>query len=271
MSYGSDFVLTLFTNDPGLAGAADVAGVDRIGLDLERMGKEKRQDAGKAWVSDHHPDQLAQVRDALSHAALFARTNPVHEGSAAEIDFLVANGVKVLMLPMFRTVAEAAKFIELVNGRARVSLLVETGAAAMRLHEVVKLDGIDEIHVGLNDMHLDLSLANHFEVLTSGFVDMLADIVRAADIPFGFAGIGRAGDTGLPVPTDLIYAQYPRVGATRALIARSFYAPDYTQRDLSADVAAARAMLDHWQQADEATHARALTELRASVLNWTNR
>jgi len=145
---------------------------------------------------------------------------------------------------------------------------VETGAAAMRLHELVKLDGIDEIHIGLNDMHLDLSLANHFEILTSGFVDMLAEIILAAGIPFGFAGVGRAKDEHLPVPPDLIYSYYPRVRATRALIARSFYMPDYRKLDLGAEVIAAREMLDYWHDADDSTHAASLEDLRAVVREW---
>ena len=196
MSYGSDFVFTLFTNEPELAKVADVAGINRIGLDLEKLGKDRRQDVRKAWVSDHQVAELAAIRGALTNAELFARTNPVHEGLADEIDFLIESGVQVLMLPMFRTRQEAAAFIDMVNGRAKVSLLVETGAAAMRLHEIVKLDGVDEIHIGLNDMHLDLSLANHFEVLTSGFVDMLADIVHGSRhsiwVCRGGAGKGRA-------------------------------------------------------------------------------
>ena len=37
-NYGSNFVLTLFTNNPDLAKAANTAGINRIGLDLEKMG-----------------------------------------------------------------------------------------------------------------------------------------------------------------------------------------------------------------------------------------
>ena len=39
MSYASEFVLTLFTNDAALATAADQAGVERIGIDMEQIGK----------------------------------------------------------------------------------------------------------------------------------------------------------------------------------------------------------------------------------------
>lgn len=269
MSYGNDFVLTLFTNDADLAQAGNDAGINRIGLDLEKIGKEHRQDSSKAWVSNHEIHEIQAIRDKLTCAALFARTNPIHDGSRDEINCLIDQGVNVLMLPMFHTVKEAATFIDLVNGRALVSLLVETAASAIRLHEIIKLPGIDEIHIGLNDMHLDMKLSNHFEVLTSGFVDMLSDIVLTAGIPFGFAGIGRVDDGRLPIPGDLIYAQYPRLGATRALVARSFYSPDFRELDLANEVSAAREALDRWYLAGTKEQTAALALLREKVNDWT--
>ncbi len=268
MSYGNDFVLTLFTNNPDLAQAGDSAGINRIGLDLERIGKKRRQDANKAWISNHQKHELQIIRDRLTHAALFARTNPIHAGSRREIDYLLDQGVAVLMLPMFRTVKEAATFIDLINGRAHVSLLVETAAAAMRLREIIKLPGIDEIHFGLNDLYLDMKLSNHFEVITSGLLDMLADIVSSAGIPFGFAGIGRVDDSRLPIPGNLIYAQYPRLGATRALVSRVFYSPDFRALNLTHEVNAARIALDQWHQAGTTAQTVALASLRTKVTTW---
>jgi len=268
MSYGNNFVLTLYTNNPDLARAGDSAGINRIGLDLERIGKKRRQDASKAWISNHQKHELQIIRDQLTQAALFARTNPIHAGSQREIDYLIDQGVNVLMLPMFRTVKEAALFIKFVNGRAHVSLLVETAAAAMRLREIIKLPGIDEIHFGLNDLYLDMKLSNHFEVLTSGLLDMLADIVASAEIPFGFAGIGRVDDSRLPIPGDLIYAQYPRLGATRALVSRVFYSPDFRAMNLTHEINAARSALDQWQQAGIEAQTAALISLRTKVTTW---
>lgn len=268
MSYGSDFVLTLFTNDPGLARAGNDAGIDRIGLDLETIGKQKRQDPAKAWISDHEIHQLQEIREVLSGAALFTRTNPIHASSRDEIDQLIDHGVQVLMLPMFRTIKEAATFVDLVDGRATVSLLVETASAAMRLREIVKLPGVDEVHFGLNDMYLDMNLSNHFEVLASGLLDMLADIVSSAGIPFGFAGIGRVEDKRLPMPPGLIYAQYPRLGATRALVARVFYSPDYRDIDLPREIGAARNALDRWYKAGKEEQELALESLRRKVTGW---
>ena len=150
------------------------------------------------------------------------------------------------MLPMFKTAAEAALFIELVDRRATVSLLLETAAAAVRVDELVRLEGIDEIHVGLNDLHLSLGIGSHFELLTSSIMDWLSQTVRDAGIPFGFGGVGRHDDDSLPIPANLLYAQYPRLHADRALVSRVFVSPDYRALDLPAEVALFRSRINHW-------------------------
>ena len=246
MSYGNDFVLTLFTNDAELARRADLAGINRIGLDLEMLGKAKRQQHLDTWISDHKEEQLHGLRQTLKKAKLFVRTNPPHPALRDEIDRYIEVGAEVIMLPMFRTAEEAADFIRYVDGRAEVSLLIETAAAAVRIDEIVRLNGIDEIHIGLNDLHLDLGLKNHFELLRYQFMNTLSDIVHSAGIPFGFGGIGRVKDDRLPIPSDLIYAQYPRLKADRALVSRVFTSPDYTCLDLAHEVASFRSRMDEW-------------------------
>lgn len=261
MSVGRDFVLTLFTNNPDLAARADEAGINRIGLDLEVIGKNERQGHLKTWISDHKEAQLPALRQSLQHAKLFVRTNPIHEGSRAEIDRLIAAGAEVLMLPYFKEVKEAATFIELIDGRAEVSLLVETAASAVRIEEIVKLAGIDEIHIGLNDLYLSLGLQNHFELFRYTFMNFLADVVHGAGIPFGFGGIARFQDDRLPMPADLVYAQYARLKGDRALVSRVFVTPDYTKLDLKREVAAFRLRMDEWYERPEADLIRARDQL----------
>ena len=188
MSYSDNFILTLFTNDAELARRADEAGINRIGLDLEKIGKAERQPYLNTWISDHEEHQLPALRQTLKSSKLFARTNPIHSGSRAEIDRLIQGGVEVLMLPMFKTTQEAGKFIEFIAGRAEVSLLLETAAAAARIQEIVKLQGIDEIHIGLNDLYLSLGLKSHFELLGSRLMDFLSEVVVEAGIPIWRSG-----------------------------------------------------------------------------------
>lgn len=264
MSYGSDFVLTLFTNDPALASATDRAGVDRIGIDMEQIGKSVRQGHLATWISDHAENDLAVVRPALQRAALFARCNPVHAGSRAEIDRLIAAGVRVIMLPYFKTIADAETFIALVEERAHPVLLVETADAATVIADLCRIPGVKEIHIGLNDMRLSLGWPSHFHVLVSDFLVRICDTVLAAGLRLGVGGIGRAGDNDLPVPADLVSAQLPRLGATASLVSRSFFR-EPTPGDLGAEFAKLRAWLDACALRDQVWHDGQRVRLQACI------
>lgn len=268
VSYAERFVFTLFTNDPELARRADHAGINRVGLDLEKIGKDTRQGDTPGWISDHGISDLSAIRHSLGNGELFVRTNAIHPGSPEEIDRLLAARVDVLMLPFFRTVGEVEQFVRLIDERASVSLLVETGAAMARIHDIVRVPGIDEIHVGLNDLHLDLKLKNHFEVLVSGMMDMMSETVRHAGISFGFGGVARRGDKSLPVDPDLVYSQYPRLGADRALITRAYVGSDYRALDLDAEVCETRAALGHWSRQSTQELFAARERLRQEIRGW---
>jgi hypothetical protein len=264
MSYGSEFVLTLFTNDPALAADADRAGVDRIGIDMEQIGKDMRQGKLATWISDHAESDLARVAPALGKARLFARCNPVHAGSASEIDRLIAAGVRVVMLPYFKTVAQAETFIRLVDGRADPVLLVETADAGAAIDDLCRIPGVKEIHVGLNDMRLSLGWPSHFHVLVSDFLVRICDAVLSHGHRLGIGGLGRAGDNDLPVPSDLVSAQMPRLGATAALVSRSFFRPP-VPADIAGEFGRLRAWLDLCAARDGAWHAGQRRELQSCI------
>ena len=246
MSYGSDFVLTLFTNDPALARRADAAGIDRIGPDLERGAKALRQDPSERWISNHQEQDLSAIVDNLSQAKAFCRTSAPNDGLKDQVNRVISLGAKVVMLPYFLELGDVVRFVEYVNGRANVVLLVETAAAAARIHDIVRLDGVDEIHVGLNDLYLSFRLNDQLEAMASPVLKMISDTTREAGLPFGFGGIGRYGDSRLPVASDLVYAQHPRLGSTRALVSRVFFGSDPDALDLTAEVARFRKRMDYW-------------------------
>ena len=249
IAFGDAFRLTLLTDDIGLAQHADRAGVERIGVDLERIGKADRQAGLDTRLSRHTVEDLARIAAATRQARAFARVNPIHPDSAAEVEAVLAAGAGVVMLPFFRTVAEVERFVRMVDGRAHVMLLVETGAALVRLRDILAVPGIGEVMVGLNDLRLQLGVASHFEVLASPVLDGVAAEVRRAGLPFSVGGIARIDDASLPIPPDLVLAQYPRLHATGAWISRSFLGAMPTACDLSAGIAAARRRLTEWSLA----------------------
>ena len=242
-----DFLLTVLSRDRALLESADQAGVDRIGIDIERLGKRERQaDIPHARISDHELTDLRVVVEVTRHAAVFIRLNPWHAGTPAEVDMAIASGATVVMLPYFTGVDDVAAFVDAVGGRATVVLLLETAAAAARLHEIVAVPGVSEIMVGLNDLHRTFGLANHFEMLASDVMVSISRTVRDAGLRFGFGGVGRPADRWLPIPAELVISQYPRLGATSAWIARSFFSGSAEPSAFGSELAALRACLEHW-------------------------
>ena len=255
--------MSLWTNDPGLAERADAAGVERIGVDLERLGKAERQRGRGTWLSPHREEDLRFVAPALIQATLFARVNPLNEDSEREIEAVLALGAGVLMLPMVRTAFEAREFVRLVDGRATVVLLVEHAEGLRWLEQIVAVPGVDEIHIGLNDLALSLGLPNRWLTLGGDLLLRAGSIVRAAGLRFGLGGIGRAGDNDLPVPAELVYAEYARTGATAALLSRSFFRNGTD--DLTAEIARTRHALRAWRDRPPADVMAAHAELESKA------
>ena len=212
--------LMYITNKPAVARIAQDAGVDRIFIDLERIGKAERQGGMDTVQSLHSIDDIKNLKPLLNRSSLLVRSNPIYENSREEINAIIESGADIVMLPFFKTVNEAAKFIDIVNGRAKVNLLVETPGAVEKIDAILELDGIDEIHIGLNDLHLAYGMKFMFELLSNGLVESLGKKILAKGIKFGFGGIARLGYGELPA--ERIITEHYRLGSTCAILSRSF-------------------------------------------------
>lgn len=88
------------------------------------------------------------------------------------------------------------------------------------MDEILKVRGIDQIHIGLNDLSLDLGKKFMFEILAEGLVDDICDKIKRYQIPFGFGGVGRIGQGILPA--EKIIKEHYRLGSGCAILSRSF-------------------------------------------------
>lgn len=218
--------LMYITNKPEVAKIAEASGVDWIFLDMEFIGKDARQ-GGLDTVQNHHTVKDVQnVKTAVKKAKVLVRVNPIHEAlpdypsSKDEIDASIAFGADILMLPFFKTVKEVKEFIRLVDGRAKTLLLMETTEAANLVDEILEVQGIDMIHLGLNDMHLELGMKFMFELLANGTVEKLGNKIKAKGIPFGFGGIATLD--GGALPGSMVLKEHVRLGSSMVIVSRSF-------------------------------------------------
>lgn len=214
------------TNRPEVAQIAESAGVDRIFVDMEYIGKEKRQ-KNLDTVQNHHTiEDVRKIRAAIEKAELLVRVNPIHEAteeyesSRDEINAVIEAGADIVMLPYFTTTEEVRTFVKLVDGRAKVMPLVESSKAMEMMDEILEIKGIDEIFIGLNDLSLDLGKKFMFELLSDGTIERLCLKCKQKGIPYGFGGIASLGKGMLP--SEYVICEHYRLGSTCAILSRSF-------------------------------------------------
>ncbi|HAQ63841.1 MAG TPA: aldolase [Ruminococcaceae bacterium] len=252
--------LMYITNRTDVAALAQRAGVDRIFVDMEYIGKDLRQ-GGLDTVQSHHTvEDVRELRPILNKSKLLVRCNPIHEASESyssseeEIDSVVEAGADIIMLPYFKTASEVEKFIKFVNGRAKTCLLLETAEAAENIDSILSVDGIDEMYIGLNDLHLCYGMDFMFQLLADGTVERLAEKIKAKGISFGFGGVARVG-TGT-LSADCIFGEHYRLGSDRVILSRAF-----------CDVSKEKSLDDIAEKLISGV--RDVRELEKKLANWT--
>lgn len=222
--------LMYITNNPLLAKIAEESGVNWIFIDLEKMGKEKRQGHLDTVISHHNEEDIPIIKNELKFAKLLVRIDPLNKDSKSQIDKVITGGADIIMLPYFKSHNEVKSFLKLVDNRVETCLLLETPEAVKDLDNILKLEGIDYLHIGLNDLHLGYKMSFMFELLANGIVEKIINKVRKTNIRYGFGGIARIGEGTLPA--SMILKEHLRLGSTQVILSRSFY--KYNSKDSEA-------------------------------------
>lgn len=212
------------TNDPVFARRCDAVPGMRLFVDLETHGKIARQAGRNTFISTHQMEDVGRVKAQLQRAPLMVRVNPLHAGSACELDAVLAQGADLVMLPMFHTPEEIRTFSRLLAGRVPMVALLETAQALRSIDDWIETPGLWEVFVGLNDLHLSLGCRFMFEPLGDGVVDHVAQCVRTRGLRFGFGGIARL-DEGLLSGRDVL-AEHIRLGSQAVILSRTFHRSD---------------------------------------------
>ncbi|WP_103665859.1 aldolase/citrate lyase family protein [Gracilimonas amylolytica] len=210
----------LIENDIDKIKHFDQIGIDRIFIDLEKLGKDDRQKNLDTVKSNHTIQDIYNVKPILKRAELLVRVDPINSNSKNQINDVIDAGADVVMLPFFKTAEEVQKFIDFVNGRAKTNILIETAAAFVRFKDILAIDGIDEVHVGLNDLSIDLDLKFMFEIIAHRFLVPLTQYLKEKGIFFGIGGVAALDDGKLRGRS--ILAEYYNLGASATILSRTF-------------------------------------------------
>lgn len=212
--------LMYITNNVEVARIAQKHGVDRIWVDLETLGKNERQGHIDSVKSHHSISDIKRIVPILDKSEMLVRVNPINENSEEEINQVIDAGADIIMLPMWKSKNEVISFLKYVNGKTKTVLLLETKEAVECLDDVLNMGGFDEIHIGLNDLHLSYGQVFMFQLLTDGTIENLCNKIKKYNIPYGFGGIAKLGTGDLPA--ENVIQEHYRLGSTRAILSRSF-------------------------------------------------
>ena len=243
--------LMLVTSDIDNIREAEAAGVDRIFFDLEYINKSERQRGRDTLILHNDIEMLPQIRQVVKNAELLVRVNALYPHSKLEIDKAIEYGADIIMLPMVMDAEDVKILVEYVGGRAKVMPMIETAQALARIEDIVAVDGIDEIYIGLNDLHISMGLTFMFELLSGGLVEYAANKIKAAGIRFGFGGMAKIGEGILPA--EAILAEHYRLGSNSVILSRTF------RNEVG----------DNKEKVDLVAEVKKIRDKEAEISNWT--
>ena len=161
------------------------------------------------------------MRSQINGGKILVRLNPWNENSLNEINMAIEYGADFLMLPMILEFDEIKKFCKAVKLRVPVIPLIETKESLGFLEEILELEGVKEIHIGLNDLSLSYGYKFMFEPLANGKIDRAAKILNKANIEWGFGGIAKIGYGDLPA--EYLLGEHVRLNSKKVILSRSFH------------------------------------------------
>ncbi|GAB5527905.1 MAG: hypothetical protein Roseis2KO_57770 [Roseivirga sp.] len=220
--------LYVFYTDVDKAKKCIEAGVNGIVIDWERAGKRHRQSLFDTQINQHGLRDLADARE-LFTGSIVCRVNGGEELGRDEIQRAIDHGADEIMIPMIKSVRQAEEALNLIDGKAKSIIMIETEEAVRSAEEIGKLP-LDKVYVGFNDLAISRNVSNIFLPLIDGTME---EISSSLQVEFGFAGLTHP-EMGYPLPSILLLNEMKALGASFTLLRRSFFRDmkNYTAKEI---------------------------------------
>ena len=209
--------LVIFENDPQIMQKYHNHGINHCLIDMEVMGKDLRQLGFDTDINPGTYHDLASIA-ALPRVTSWCRLNQLGSWSEEECEKAIAAGAQILILPMIRQRREVEEFLELINGRTKICIMLETERAVELAEEVHGLP-FEYAYFGLHDYNIATGNRFIFKPLLDGTIEKVRRILK--DYKFGFAGLTDIAK-GAPIPAIQILKELARLKANFVFLRRSF-------------------------------------------------
>lgn len=235
--------LWLFVNDQAEAVSAVQAGFAGVVVDWEAPSEAGRQVNSESHQS--HPDIVLGSVSAAVHCPVMCRVNQYSEITGAEVARALSLGASSVLLPMVRKFQDALDFKNIISGKAKWGLMIETPEALEIAQQLAELEP-DFVYVGLFDLMYTRGRKNLFEPLINGEVTALRRQFR--HIPFGVAGL-TVIDRGAPIPSLELLKELSYQNCDFTFLRRSFKR-DIGDRNMRKEISL---LNDAWQLLSQRT------------------
>lgn len=195
-------------------------GIQHMMIDLEKYRKEERQKGLDTVKSNHSINDISSIKRIQETFSLYVRVDQINSNSKEQINDCINAGADTIMLPYFEVIDQVKEFLSIISGRVKTCLLFETINSIKNIDEITNLNGIDEIHFGLNDLSIQLKESFMLKILVSGYLDNAIAVTKSKKIPFGIGGVAPINQ-GL-IKGKYVIASYISSGAKKTILSRDF-------------------------------------------------
>ncbi len=231
---GATLQFFLFSKDLDLALRAEKAGIDSIVLDWEMRGKAKRQKDHNLEMNLDSPQDIRALSSNLK-IPVSVRINSLWKNTSTEVDAAIANGAKIIMLPMAKSLNDVKQFLSIVDGQAKTIVQIETPELVEQLEGFNGLDW-DIAYIGLNDLMVSYGRSSIWETFSDGTAERICGSLCGRVYGFGGSTILGGGE---PIINILILHEMVRLGASVTVMRRTLKR-ELLDSDFNAEIKALR-------------------------------
>jgi len=185
--------LIYITDKPEEVEIACEAGISFIMIDLEHIGKAKRQPNMNTRISNHSFSSLAAIQKIIGtcQSSLIVRCNSLDVISRSEIRDINNSDAEFIMVPMIRSETDIKQAYSLLGRSKKLIFLLETATSYVYRDNIMsELKESDICYLGLNDMSIEFNLRHMMDLYKYEIVKDFASTFNKWGIRFGVGGIG---------------------------------------------------------------------------------
>ena len=174
-------------------------------VDQETIGKSSRQPSF-CRIGSPAPTLFSELRSLIKNNLLGLRINSAENLSISEIHYINSSAPDFIILPMIKNLSSLEYVRQCLNDSIQIIPLIETCSSLIDLYRILKLPYIHRVHLGLNDLSIELDLDFMFDFLSSPAFSFYTELCCRYNISFGFGGVSAplSDSSALLHPSEII-------------------------------------------------------------------